>query len=63
MEAGISDELAKQLDHHEAGVVDLMKAYEIAAQPYFEAVNASTPLVEPLITSNSAIWASDANLG
>ena len=62
----ISDEnnkLLEQLEEHEAGISDLIAAYELAEQQYFAAVQGSTPYIQQPIASNSTSWVSDANLG
>ena len=56
-------ELMDQLETHEAGVADLIAAYELAEQQYFAAVHASAPQRPQSISSNSTSWVSDANLG
>ena len=58
-----SNELLEQLEEHEAGVSDLIAAYELAEQQYFAAVHGSTPHTQQSIASNSTSWVSDANLG
>lgn len=58
-----NNQLLRQLEEHEAGVSDLIAAYELAERPYFAAVQASTPYVEQTIASNSTSRAADANLG
>ena len=58
-----SNELLEQLEEHEAGVSDLIAAYELAEQQYFAAVHGSTPHIQQPIASNSTSWVSDANLG
>lgn len=55
--------LQRSLEKHEAGVADLIAAYELAEEQYFAAVNASVPHVQQLVSSNSSAWKSDANLG
>ena len=57
------DQLMTQLEEHEAGVSDLIAAYELAEQQYFAAVSGSAPYVEQTIASNSTSWVLDANLG
>ena len=47
------DRLLRQVDEHEAGVADLIAAYELAERQYFAAVRASSPHFEPTIASNS----------
>ena len=56
-------ELQRSLDQHEAGVADLIAAYELAEQQYFAAVSASTPYLQQTVTSDSASWRPDANVG
>lgn len=58
-----NSELLHRLEEHEAGVSDLIAAYEIAERQYFEAVQASAPPLHQPIASNSSSWASDADLG
>lgn len=41
------------LEKHEAGVSDLLAAYELVEQSYFPAAYASAPNVEQKIASNS----------
>ena len=53
MADGDSD-LQCNLDRHEAGVSDLIAAYELAETQYFAAVNASNPHVHRLVASNSS---------
>ena len=65
-DGGMSDsdsELMDQLETHEAGVADLIAAYEFVEQKSFEAVHASAPHIPQPIASNSTSWISDANLG
>lgn len=47
-------DLQRRLDEHEAGVSDLIAAYELAETQYFAAVNASIPHVHQLVASNSS---------
>lgn len=56
-------ELESQLERHEAGVADLIAAYEAAEVTYFESVNASAPVEHPLVTSNSTAWVGNADVG
>lgn len=56
-------ELESQLERHEAGVADLMAAYEAAEVTYFESLNASAPAEHPLIASNSTAWVVNADVG
>ena len=56
-------ELESQLERHEAGVADLMAAYEAAEVTYFESVNASSPVGHPLVASNSTDWVVNADVG
>lgn len=60
---GPDKQLMKQLEKHEAGVSDLLAAYDLAESQYFAAVYGSAPHIEPTIASNSTSWVSDANLG
>ena len=46
-------ELQRSLDEHEAGVSDLIAAYELAEQQYFAAVSASTPYVQQTTASET----------
>ena len=57
------DELSRQLEDHEAGVADLIAAYEFAEQRYFAAIHASAPFVPRSIASNSTARVLDADLG
>ena len=59
----LDSELESQLERHEAGVADLIAAYEAAEVTYFESVNASAPLAHPLIASNSTAWVANADVG
>lgn len=59
----LDSELELQLEHHEAGVADLIAAYEAAEVSYFESVNASAPVEYPLVISNSTAWVVNANVG
>ncbi len=56
-------DLAEKLAKHEAGVADLIAAYESVEAPYFAAVIASTPVAQPLYASNSSSWVPDADMG
>lgn len=56
-------ELESQLERREAGVADLMAAYEVAEVAYFESVNASAPVERRLIASNSTTWFVNADVG
>ena len=47
-------ELEWRLSEHEAGVADLLAAYEAVELPYFAAVAASTPAVQQLVASDSS---------
>ena len=58
-----NDQLLRQLEEHEAGVSDLMAAYELAERQYFAAVHASAPYVKQTIASNSTSRVADADLG
>lgn len=57
------DQLLSQLEEHEAGVADLIGAYELAERHYFDAVRASAPSIQRTIATNTARWIADANLG
>ena len=59
----MSQELASQLDQHEAGVADLLAAYEVSEQAYFAAVNATAQYARRPVASDSTNWILDANLG
>ena len=56
-----NDELDAKLTEHEAGVADLLAAYEAAEPAYFAAVKAATPHPPRSIASNST-WLPDADL-
>lgn len=58
-----SGDLLKQLEEHEAGVADLIAAYELVERQYFAAARASAFHLQQPVISNSAYWDSDANLG
>ncbi len=58
-----NNQLLRQLEEHEAGVADLIAAYELAERQYFAAVHASAPNVEQTIASNSTSRVADADLG
>ncbi|MCY3642078.1 MAG: hypothetical protein OXG41_00735 [Acidimicrobiaceae bacterium] len=58
-----NNQLLRQLEEHEAGVSDLIAAYELAERQYFAAVHASAPYVEQTIASNSTSRVADADLG
>ena len=55
--------LLKQVEEHEAGVSDLIAAYELAERQYFAAVQASAPYAGQMIASNSTSRVADFNLG
>ena len=55
-------ELARQLEEQEAGVADLVAAYEAAEVAYFAAVAVSAPITYSFITANSSGRVSDANM-
>lgn len=57
-----NDELDMKLTEHEAGVADLLAAYEAAEPAYFAAVKAAAPHPPRSIASNST-WLPDADLG
>lgn len=59
----IGSVLAGRLDEHEAGVSDLIAAYEIAEPAYYAAVNATAQYIYQMTSSNSAYWVPDADLG
>lgn len=44
-----SDQFLRQVEEYEAGVADLIAAYELAERRYFTAVHASTPYVAPMM--------------
>ncbi len=56
-------ELESQLQEHEAGVADLVAAYEAAEVQYFAAVTASTPVVQQFVAANSSGWEPNADMG
>ncbi len=50
----LKDDTAIQgLEEHEAGVADLMAAYDLAEQSYFPAARAAAPLYRRTVASNS----------
>lgn len=50
----LTDETAIEgLAEHEAGVADLIAAYELVEQSYFPAARASAPILGRIIASNS----------
>ena len=51
---GSDAKLEGRLREHEAGVDDLLAAYEAAEVPYFAAAAASTPAVQQLVASDSS---------
>ena len=59
----IDAELESTLQHHEAGVADLIAAYETAETTYFAAVTASAPVILRSVASNSSAWAPNADMG
>lgn len=59
----LDTELESELESYEAGVADLVSAYEAAEAPYFAAVAASTPVVPQYVASNSSAWVPDADVG
>lgn len=59
----IGTDLAGRLYEHEAGVADLIAAYEIAEPAYFAAVNATAQYIYQPTSSDSAAWVPDADLG
>ena len=56
-------ELESQLQDWEAGIADLVAAYEAAEVPYFAAVAATTPVVQQFVSSNSSEWVPSADMG
>ena len=56
-------DLQQRVEQYEAGVSDLIAAYELAEEQYFAAVDASTPRLVETVASNSSSWVSDADLG
>ena len=56
-------DLQQRVEQYEAGVSDLIAAYELAEQHYFAAVAASTPRLIETVASNSSSWVPDADLG
>jgi hypothetical protein len=59
----IDGELEAKVVEHEAGVADLIAAYEAAEPPYFSAVAASTPANQRTFASNSSTWVPHADVG
>ena len=59
----LGTELEPQLQEHEAGVTDLIAAYEAAEVPYFAAVTATTPVVQQFVASSSSAWVPNADMG
>jgi len=53
----------QKLRDHEAGVADLIAAYESVEAPYFAAVIATTPVVQRMYASNSSSWVPNADMG
>lgn len=51
---GGDSELQRSIERHEAGVADLISAYELAESQYFAAVAASTPHIHQVVASNSS---------
>jgi len=47
-------DLQQRVEQYEAGVSDLIAAYELAEEHYFAAVDASTPRVVEIVASNSS---------
>lgn len=47
-------DLQQRVKQYEAGVSDLIAAYELAEQHYFAAVDASTPRLVETVASNSS---------
>jgi len=56
-------DLQQKLTHHEAGVADLIAAYESVEAPYFAAVIATTPVAQRMYASNSSSWVPNADMG
>ena len=59
----LGTELEPQLQEHEAGIADLIAAYEVAEMSYFAAVTATTPVVQQFVASNSSAWVPNADMG
>ena len=59
----IDAELESMLQQHEAGVADLVAAYENAERTYFAAVTASAPAILRSVASNSSAWVPSADMG
>lgn len=56
-------DILEALEATEAGVADLLRAYDHLEGPYFEAVRYSAMPLVRVVTSNSATWVADADLG
>lgn len=52
-EALVGDTAIEGLEEHEAGVADLMAAYDLAEKSYFPAARATAPLYRRIVASNS----------
>ena len=52
-EAVVVDTAIEGLEEHEAGVADLMAAYDLVEQSYFPAARAAAPLYGRTVASNS----------
>ena len=52
-EALVGDTAIEELEEHEAGVADLMAAYDLAEKSYFPAARAAAPLYGRIVASNS----------
>lgn len=50
----VDSDLQHKLTGHEAGIADLIAAYESVEAPYFAAVIATTPAAQPLCASDSS---------
>lgn len=57
------EEILEALEPTEAGVADLLRAYDNLEGPYFEAVRFSAMPLVRVVTSNSAAWVADVDLG
>ncbi|MXW42547.1 MAG: hypothetical protein F4138_02530 [Acidimicrobiia bacterium] len=47
------DTTIERLEEHEAGVADLMAAYDLVGQSYFPAARAAAPLYMRIVASNT----------
>lgn len=52
-EALVGDTAIEGLEEHEAGVADLMAAYDLAEKSYFPAASAAAPHFGRIVASNS----------